>query len=267
MATNAPLLTIVHISDLHFGEIDPTTGDAVVSTAASKLYAQVTWFDGLLGHHARALQELEDFCSNLKQRNEPFLLFVTGDLTRCGNPSEYAVARDFLAGHVDLNPPSGNYAGLNNRAWLDFAIPGNHDHWSGNPQPFGGPNPALYTYFPRANLPYLREFQLSNGRWIQIAAINTDADVGPHSGQRFRAVGSFQNQLAALTTSQHDHVPYAWRGLLGNFPSRNWPMNSLLLHRIYGDPGQTVWAVETFLRTKQYGFQSLGAPGMRSIQV
>src|SRR5207302_3824112 len=30
------------------------------------------------------------------------------------------------------------------------------------------------------------------------------------------------------TTSQHDHVPYAWRGLLGNFPSRNWPMNSLL---------------------------------------
>src|SRR4051812_12980579 len=125
MAAEKPQLVLVQISDLHFGEIDPATGDAKSSSLAAKIFANTTIFDGVLGHHGRALQDLEEFCSRLRSQEQDVTIVVSGDLTRCGNSVEYAVAKDFLTSKVDLSPPSGNLVGLQLRGCL--AIPGNHD--------------------------------------------------------------------------------------------------------------------------------------------
>ena len=189
------LLTLLHISDLHIGHVDSSSGDAAVSAPFVTFFSNFTWFDGILGHHARGLADLTAFYSQLK--TESPLLLVTGDLTRVGDGVEFDNADDFLCSGLDLNPPNGNFVGLHHRGWLQHAIPGNHDHWPGLPTIWGGPHSALKVYFP--TLPYVGPpLQLSNGRVLQIACINTDADVGPGSLSRAGGIGRFQNQLTAL---------------------------------------------------------------------
>jgi hypothetical protein len=63
------------------------------------------------------------------------------------------------------------------------------------------------------------------------------------------------------TTTQFDQVPYSWRTLLGTFPQRSWPGNTLLVHRLYDVGNATRWDVETFVRTKSSGFMSMGPLG------
>src|SRR5262245_26623094 len=192
MPTINRLLTIVHISDLHIGFIDPSTGDASVSRSAARLLAQVSWFDGVLGHHSFGLQALDKIYSDLVDDGEDPLLIVSGDITRCGHKGEFAIADKFLRSRIDLNPPRGNYVGL--QASRLITVPGNHDHWPGKPVIFGGPHSS-----PGAGLPTpftLR--QLSNGRCLELVLLNTDANVTPWSHQRGRAVGSFQSQLATV---------------------------------------------------------------------
>ena len=59
------LATFVQISDLHIGNIDLANGDAEISPAAAQVYMNTPFFDGLLGHHGAALEELESFCEGL----------------------------------------------------------------------------------------------------------------------------------------------------------------------------------------------------------
>jgi 3',5'-cyclic AMP phosphodiesterase CpdA len=342
--TNRLLLTILQISDLHIGAIDPATGDALISTAAAQLFANFTWFDGVLGHHARALQDLKKFRSDLVDAGEDPLVIVSGDITRVGDGVEFDTANDFLSSQIDLNPPHGNYVGLHCSKWLDTAIPGNHDHWPGRPVVRGGPHPTFATYFPPNKLPYVWSRTLANGRVLQLIGVNTDADVNPNGhNKRLRAVGSFQSQLARAapilgakksedirvllmhhswhkrgpllsidrgtrgalnqffpthgiqivltghthkplhrrfvitagdilecrcgTTTQHDQIPYLWRTLFGTFPRRWWSENTLLVHRLYDEGGSTRWYVETFVRTKAKGFDTIGVSGKDDILV
>jgi len=130
------LLTILQISDLHIGRIDPITGNAAVSNAGAFLFANFSWFDGVLGHHARGLQELETFYWDLVNAGENPLVIATGDLTRNGHSGDFQAANDFLGNFVDLNPPHGNFVGLGYSHWQEYSIPGNHDHWSGRPMIF-----------------------------------------------------------------------------------------------------------------------------------
>lgn len=204
MATTPPeqkrLLTILQISDLHIGAIDPTTGDARTSAAAAQLFANFTWFDGVLGHNNRALDDLHAFYRKLVNDGEDPLVVVTGDITRVGDGVEFDTANDFLSSQIDLSPPNGRYVGLQFSKWLDTAIPGNHDHWPGWPIVRGGPHLTFWKYFPSGKLPYVWSRTLKNGRVLKLIGINTDADVDP-SGKGFkrdRAVGSFQTQLAAV---------------------------------------------------------------------
>lgn len=336
------LLTILQISDLHIGSIDPVTGDAQVNNLTRQLFANFTCFDGVLGHHARALEDLADFYHNeMPHQDKAFLLVVSGDLTRVGDGVEFDAANDYLGATLVL--PCGN-VGLDQGAWRYHAITGNHDYWVGRPQIWGGPHTRLATYFPAGSFPYLRTLPLSNGMKLQIVGINTDDGVGPHSVKRGRAVGSFQNQLAAAapllkqrkegrirvllmhhsylwngfflsidsgsraaldqflvthgisvlmtghthepllrvftplnqrtvlecrcgTTTQVDQVPFAWRNTLGTFPMRKWPANTLLVHRVYDDNGNTVWEVETYYRDKRAGFQSVGFAGQNELRI
>jgi DNA repair exonuclease SbcCD nuclease subunit len=71
-------------------------------------------------------------------------------------------------------------------------------------------------------------------------------------------------ELTCGSTTQHDQVPYSWRSFMGKLPTRAWPANTLLVHRIIGTPGATTWETEAWVRTSG-GFRSLGAHGQRRI--
>jgi 3',5'-cyclic AMP phosphodiesterase CpdA len=192
------LVTILHISDLHIGHIDPATGDAAVSNAAAFIFANHTCFDGVLGHHGRALKDLQQFYNHeiVEKEGEHPILVVSGDLTRVGDVQEFNNAADYLERTIDLNPPRGNNVGLNRGTSID--IPGNHDRWPGTPTIFGGPHAGFHARFPPNSLPSILPLILANGRTIEFIRIDTDASVSPRGQKRLRAVGSFQKQLGQI---------------------------------------------------------------------
>lgn len=61
MAKQELLATLLHISDLHIGSIDPNTGDATINPAVQIGLDNFPIFDGLLGHHGSALRALAEF--------------------------------------------------------------------------------------------------------------------------------------------------------------------------------------------------------------
>jgi hypothetical protein len=61
VANEIPNLTLVQISDLHIGELDPATGNAQISSLVRKAMVNSSWFDGVLGHHSRGLEHLAKF--------------------------------------------------------------------------------------------------------------------------------------------------------------------------------------------------------------
>ncbi len=77
---------------------------------------------------------------------------------------------------------------------------------------------------------------------------------------------SLIEELTCGSTTQHDQVPYNWRSWLGNRPARHWPTNTLLVHKLLGTEGQTMWDTEAFVRLNG-AFQSLGVPGRNFIRV
>jgi hypothetical protein len=68
-----PLATLLHISDLHIGILDPNTGDATISQAAQFGLDNFPIFDGLPGHHAAGLRALAEFVEELRTRAERLL--------------------------------------------------------------------------------------------------------------------------------------------------------------------------------------------------
>lgn len=93
------LATFLHISDLHFGDIDPQTGNAV----EPKFVGFHEVFDGLLGHSYHTLKRLSSFWSKLIRRErEHVYLIVTGDLTTVGKVEQFGMASEYLGGMLDL---------------------------------------------------------------------------------------------------------------------------------------------------------------------
>jgi len=181
--------TLVHISDLHFGPVDPTNMESEIP----KLWQRCPWFDGLLGHSYHAAVKLDRFWGRM-ERESPFLV-VTGDITACGSEDEYSTAQDFLG--RELKPPKGHHVGLAQEDWNVRAISGNHDNWPGTPTIWGGP-PSCKEVFRR--MPYYdaHVLQLPHGYTLSILGIDTDAGVRPYYWRRFMAQGAFVSQLAEL---------------------------------------------------------------------
>lgn len=197
MAATHRLITLLQISDLHFVAMDPATGNPIRSPAATRLWSNTAAFDGILGHHRRAMQHLHAFYKKLVHAGEEPRLLITGDLTSYGNGDQFDCVNDFLGTQVDLNPPKQNYVGLHVNDWLSSAIPGNHDRFPGTPWMFGGPTDAFATYFP--TLPFVCEaIDLGGERKLIIAGIDSDADVGSWGRKRLLGRGSFRTQLAEL---------------------------------------------------------------------
>ncbi len=219
------LATFVHISDLHFGDINPTTGENTYDAMAPKIWANNSQFDGLLGHRYIALKRLAEFFHS-KHRDEGAQLIVTGDLTCVGKDEQFDTANEYLG--ALLQPPKGRCLGLAVGDWKDRAVPGNHDHWPGMSWMFGGPTPALGTHFP--HLPFISPpIALSTGQQLRFVGINTDADVWPYGRDRLLARGVFHNQL---------HLAAGHMANLG-LPCRN-EICVLLLHHSHEWPGATL---------------------------
>jgi len=191
------LATLLHISDLHIGSLDPNTGDANISSAVQVGLDNFPIFDGLLGHQAKALRALAEFVEDLRASDEKFQILVTGDLSRDGDAPELALARRYFESEIDLLPPNGDYVGLR-AAGKVIAIPGNHDHWAGLTVPIGATPSNYYHYFVRS-LPATRSLPLGNhGHELTLIELDSDADVLPNSIQRTWARGSFRSQLQLL---------------------------------------------------------------------
>jgi len=214
------LATLLHISDLHIGNIDPATGDAAISAAVQLGLDNFPVFDGLLGHRARALRELAEFVRRLEASDEPFQIIVTGDLSRQGEAPELALARRYVESEIDLNPPNGRYVGLY-AGGISHTIPGNHDHWAGTPLPHAATPSNYYQYFKRA-LPATRSVSLgSKGHLLTLIDVDSDADVPSNSIQRIFARGSFRSQLLHLDAALEKQAEFEVRVLVIHH-ARTW---------------------------------------------
>lgn len=187
------LATFVHISDLHFGDIDQVSFDA----RAPGLWAKHSAFDGLLGHSYNSLQRVEQFFTQM-QKAEDAELIVTGDITTVGHTDQFDSAISFL--EDILRPPKGNYLGLRVRNWRSKAVPGNHDHWPGHAGIWGNPTSGLFIAFPV--MPYIATpIRLPTGHELRFICLDTDADVSPYGTNRFLARGAFTSHLSHLASN------------------------------------------------------------------
>jgi len=232
-----PLATFIHISDLHFGTLaqDPQTGDLAPEAPTCRFWAWHSWFDGLLGHHYRALGPLANLVKSLRS-SEKARVIVTGDITSSGAGDQFDTADDFLISQLSF-PPGSIYkpVGLFEPDWRERAVPGNHDHWPGRLRVLGRPapgytTPALHVYFPA--LPYAKPpITLANGQRLRFAGIDTDADVRPWSSARFRGRGSFASQLDRAAALLGDPTDDEVRVLLLHH-SRVWPNFTLGMEEV-----------------------------------
>lgn len=181
-----PLLSLLHISDLHFG-VPP-----VYAGGAPTKWRHLEACDGWLGHHDAALKHLAEFA--LAEPAAAQWMLFTGDLTACGHPDEFALATDYVRSSVKLK--FGRY-GLRHKKVLGRGIPGNHDHWPGSIRVVGAANPQLEATFP--HLPFDPvTTTLANGKKLTIAGINSDAEIRGVGLPRFLARGHFVGQLQTL---------------------------------------------------------------------
>jgi len=131
-----PLATLVHISDLHFG--NKFTADERV---LKRLLAMLPYVQGVCGHSYQATRALafriNQIVRNRKERKIPVSVVFTGDLTRSGEEAEFVVGSTFLRNAHSTG--AGRNVGLKLREPQEelkrgsepalFAIPGNHDIW------------------------------------------------------------------------------------------------------------------------------------------
>jgi 3',5'-cyclic AMP phosphodiesterase CpdA len=121
------LTTIVHISDLHFGDLG-RQDDATLSAAVVDWWRIHPLFNGYLGHQGIALRHLDEFMATMKADGAPILL-ITGDITANGAESQFDLVSRYLSSTITLS--SGEIIGLEMPEVMGRTIPGNHDHWPG----------------------------------------------------------------------------------------------------------------------------------------
>jgi 3',5'-cyclic AMP phosphodiesterase CpdA len=216
------LATFLHISDLHFGEVDRATGNAV----APNHWRLHRLLEGYLGHEYKSLLLLQELWEQLKEQEDARLI-VTGDLTSWAHTSQFEMARQYLGSRVSL-VPSGR-VGLQQNDWQDRTVLGNHDHWPGRllvgfPMVMGRSTIEVRNTCP--DVPFVRSSIVLPGDYqLTFIGIDTDADVNPFGSDRFFARGIFDNHLSIV------------QGKLSACSEKE--IRVLLLHHSYGFPKYT----------------------------
>jgi hypothetical protein len=125
-------IAIFHISDLHFSRepLPPLT------RGTSAVGHRVRFgIPGQLPHDPNVLDDLERSIERLIQQHRPGanrgwdkrILVVSGDLTVCGDDSEFSVALTAIQGTLAIDATKAIALG---RLFDDLLlVPGNHDHW------------------------------------------------------------------------------------------------------------------------------------------
>ncbi|MGH2396453.1 MAG: metallophosphoesterase family protein [bacterium] len=201
-------VTFIHISDLHYGFApQPANLTASARKIAGRLAGTIVGCG--LGHARPALIDLERFVrkERLEGRRQGYdvQLIVTGDLTSCGEPTQFEEITQYFA---RAPHPSGNPKGLDQANWMTYTIPGNHDHWPGTPMIIPGePTPAFGTSFD--SMPSTSPiFSLGcNLPVVRFLRIDTDAGVHAFSPERWYAIGRFKRQLDQLAYKLRQEPP------------------------------------------------------------
>jgi hypothetical protein len=200
LGVSTVIRTLLHVSDLHIGDVNPFNGNARFDAQAFAWWQLSRLFDGYLGHTHVALAKLEDLFEDLLEEG-PTDVVVTGDLTTTGAPTQLQTALMYIRNEVPVR--GGTPIGL--MAPDAEIIPGNHDHWPGRvchaTQFFwcmcGASGPHLAQEF--SALPKLcAPLPLTTKCKLVIAAINSDAQVGSASVDRVLARGAFVDQCVDL---------------------------------------------------------------------
>ena len=180
------LKTYLQISDLHF--VDPPQQNAV-----DPWMRFVPLLNGYVGHSHGALVYLIKAFKDLRRTEPDVEIIVTGDLTAYGKKSQFDLADRFL-GTAGQRP---SFLGLNAPGWRTLAISGNHDYWPGTAfRSLGTPNLEVRTLFPDDWT--VVPTTLPNGVPLVFLSLNSDADVGGWSLERFYACGSFVSAVNRL---------------------------------------------------------------------
>ncbi len=120
------LATFVHISDLHIGDLDPETGEAVHAPWLQEAWTEFPHFAGLAGHDLVVMRDLVEAWRKIRD-GEKARLILTGDLTAYGSAEQYTAAVLFLTDAAE----QWQLLGLEVKEWAERGIAGNHDHWGG----------------------------------------------------------------------------------------------------------------------------------------
>jgi len=191
-------LTLLHISDLHFGELDAIRGGSGLNAATKGWWQLLPLFDGFLGHGHDSLVALEELHDELKDSAADLRVLATGDLTANGALPQFAIADRYLS-HQLIDPATGVSCGLN-LGGQHLQILGNHDRWPGAPNAAYGPLSGIVGENPHAaklasSLPSVTVVPIAGSNAnVMFVSIDSDADVGPNSSARVFARGSFSSQ-------------------------------------------------------------------------
>lgn len=180
-----PIITFVHVSDLHVGDSVPTL-----------LTAPLEYF---FGHDGRAARRLAWFYRHRRSATNAHLI-VTGDLTSRGAVPQFELAADYLSDEALLQ--GGVPCGLGEIGWRDRAVSGNHDYWNGGIWPLlpMTPSPALAGTMGRA-FPAIESMEVTiGGRTITVRFLAIDTDMNCTRYNRMMAHGAFEDQIYALET-------------------------------------------------------------------
>lgn len=192
--------TYLQISDLHFGDVDPATGNAKTSQAVRQLAMTYEVFQGSLGHQGQSLIELARYVRKLHTPGERLNLIVTGDYSRCGSDAELQLAYDYIYREIDVRKPRKIKAGLwfGHHGGQMLGVPGNHDQWGGHNSPFSYQVSKFAASRLSKAYPVVTPGPTIGKRDVRFLEIDSDADVLPGTLRRILARGHFLSQLTQL---------------------------------------------------------------------
>lgn len=184
-------LFFLHVSDIHFAQVNP----ASLPHRTRQAWSRVPFLDRLLGHDPRTLARLDQFFEGVRGYGS-WHLVQTGDVTGFGSVSEFQAGSRYFSS--TLTPPYGDFWGLRLPDWKRRSVSGNHDRWPGNGWMFGTSNPwhgspHFYTT-PLVD----RAIQAPSFPPIRFLGIDSEREVNPFGMRRLLAVGSFRDEVARL---------------------------------------------------------------------
>jgi hypothetical protein len=187
------LLTLIQVSDMHFGRPDP------ISAEVKDWWCRFPALSGYFGHCGRALRYLDDEIAKIRANEPDTVLLMSGDLTAYASDEQFILAISYLEGQAYFS--HGRSMGLQFGHSGTVKIPGNHDHWSGKSAMspldlvmYGGPTDLFRSIFlPMPKV--LLDRPLDNDRRLLIVGLDTDAGLTDDSPSKFLARGSFVGQL------------------------------------------------------------------------